>query len=147
MSVPLLWLLVAILAAIVELVSPLFGFIFAAAAALVAAAAGLGFSLLAQVVVFVATLLLALGLVRPRLLSRLGSPGVPSRTQALIGKPAKVTERIDPATGSGRVVVAGEDWAASSPSPLPAGAAVWVTDADGIVLQVASTDPTRSGAA
>jgi membrane protein implicated in regulation of membrane protease activity len=54
----------------------------------------------------------------------------------LIGRAARVTQGIDPVTGSGRVLVAGEDWAASSASPLPAGAAVEVTGADGIVLQV-----------
>lgn len=89
-----------------------------------------------QLVVFVVVLLLSLTLLRPRLLDKLGAPGVPSRVQALIGKTGSVTEAIDPVIGGGRVTVSGQDWAARSPTPLPVGAIVRVTGADGIVLEV-----------
>jgi membrane protein implicated in regulation of membrane protease activity len=136
-TVPLFWLLLAIVAVIVELLSPLFGFVFASVAALAAAAgAGIGLSLTMQVVVFVATLLVTLALIRPKIVSKLGARGVPSRTEVLIGRAGRVTEAIDPIAGSGRILVAGEDWAASSELDLPPGTTVRVTGADGIMLQV-----------
>jgi len=137
MSFATLWLLLAIIAAIAEIVSPLFGYFFVTAAALVAAlAASLHLSVSIQIGLFAATLVLALLLLRPRLLAKLAAKGVPSRTEALIGKVGLITEPIDPVVGTGRITVAGEDWAAQSDKPLPAGTPVRVRAADGLVLQV-----------
>jgi membrane protein implicated in regulation of membrane protease activity len=66
----------------------------------------------------------------------MGSRGVPSRTDQLIGKEGVVTHDIDPTTGAGRVNVGGEDWAARSIERIPAGTHVRVVGADGIVLEV-----------
>jgi membrane protein implicated in regulation of membrane protease activity len=131
------WILLAIVAAILEIVSPLFGFLFVTGAAFVAAGTAiLGLSLTVQLVLFVIVLLLSLVLLRPRLLVILGTQSVPSRTESLIGKIGLVTEAIDPILGSGRVTVGGEDWAARSLTPLPVGTRVHVTGADGIILEV-----------
>ena len=136
-SPALAWIALGILAAIAEVSIPHFGVIFVSVGALAAAlvaALGLGFP--AQIVVFLVALGLSLGLLRPRLMSRLGSRGVPSRTEALIGRQGLVTHDIEPTVGAGRVNVGGEDWAARAPLPLPAGTRVRVVGADGLVLEV-----------
>jgi membrane protein implicated in regulation of membrane protease activity len=67
---------------------------------------------------------------------RLRGPGVPSRTEAITGRIAEVTEPIDPVRGLGRVNVEGHDWAARASVPVPAGGRVRIDGADGIVLLV-----------
>lgn len=138
MSLLALWLILALVAGIVEVLIPAFVFLFVAVAALLTAAvAWLAFSSTVQVVFFAAVSVLLLLLVRPVLASkRLAAKGVPSRTEALVGKLGHVTEAIDPVRGTGRVNVAGEDWAARSPSPVSVGAQVLVDGSDGIVLLV-----------
>jgi membrane protein implicated in regulation of membrane protease activity len=89
-----------------------------------------------QLVVFCVVLTVSVLALRPRLVGSLGSRGVPSRTDQLIGKEGAVTYDIDPTTGGGRVNVGGEDWAARSIERIPAGAHVRVVGADGIVLEV-----------
>lgn len=136
-----LWLIAALIAGIVEILVPLFGFVFVSMAAVVGAlgsAAGLSVPL--QVVLFAVSLILFLVILRP-LAKRTGSRGVPTRTEALVGRRAQVVQAIDPVLGTGRVNVGGDDWAARCPTSLPAGAEVVVSGADGIVLLVA---PARS---
>ena len=58
---------------------------------------------------------------RQNLLARLAGQGLPSRTDPLVGKHGQVTHEIDPTLGTGRINVAGEDWAARSAEPLPVG--------------------------
>src|SRR5262249_32580670 len=105
------WVGLAVVAAIVEVSTPQFGVIFVSAGALVAALfAAASFSGGVQIAAFVLTLVASLTLVRPRILLHLGAPGVPSRTEVLIGREAMVTHDIDPSVGAGRVNVGGEDW-------------------------------------
>jgi membrane protein implicated in regulation of membrane protease activity len=131
------WLAVAIAAAVFEVASPHFGSIFITAGALVAAVvAYLDYGLLAQTALFTVTLLVGLGTLRKRLAGHLGGPGVPSRTDTLIGKSGVVTHAIDPLIGAGRVNIGGEDWAARSSDAIAAGTTVRVISADGIVLEV-----------
>jgi membrane protein implicated in regulation of membrane protease activity len=134
----LAWITLAIVAAIVEVSIPHFGVIFVSLAAVVAAAgAFVGLGAAAQVVTFAVVLGGSLALLRPRIMARLsGGPGVPSRTDALIGQNGVVTHDIDPTIGAGRVNVGGQDWAARSPAPLATGTRVRVVGADGIVLEV-----------
>jgi membrane protein implicated in regulation of membrane protease activity len=132
-----LWVTVAVVSAIIEVSIPHFGVIFAslgAAAAAVAASFGLGPAL--QLIVFVVVLGASLAVLRPRLIGRADAPGVPSRTDELIGRDGMVTHDIDPTLGAGRVNVGGEDWAARCGTPLPVGTRVRVVRADGIVLEV-----------
>jgi membrane protein implicated in regulation of membrane protease activity len=141
MSLLALWLILALVSGIVEILLPALVFLFVALAALLTAGvAWLGFSTTVQVASFAVSSLLLLLLVRPLLaLKRFGGKGVPSRTEELVGKLGHVTEAIDPARGTGRVSVAGDDWAARSASPLSAGAEIRVDGADGIVLIVSAT--------
>jgi membrane protein implicated in regulation of membrane protease activity len=132
------WLIVAIVAAIVEVSIPTFGVIFVGLAAVIAAAAAwFDAGVILQWAVFVAALALSLLLLRPRLAARLsGGRGVPTRTEPLIGREGIVTHDIEASVGAGRINVGGEDWAARAPSPLAAGTRVRVVGADGIVLEV-----------
>jgi membrane protein implicated in regulation of membrane protease activity len=134
----LAWVALAIVAAIVEVSIPHFGVIFVSAAALVSGiAAFFGAGLVGQVVIFAAILGLSLALLRPWLIARLGrARGVPSRTEALVGRTGVVTVDIDHEVGSGRVNVGGEDWAARSAGPVSSGTRVRVVGSDGIVLEV-----------
>jgi len=134
----LTWLALALVSAIVEVSIPHFGFAFVGAGALAAALmAFFGFSVPTQVATFVVVLIVSIvglrsGLVR--LIS--GKGGVPSRTDTLIGLLGQVTQDIDPMLGTGRVIVSGQDWAARSTEPIPAGTKVKVAAADGIILEV-----------
>lgn len=133
-----IWLTLGILAAVVEVLSPLFGFILITVAALLAALlAVFGLSVSVQLLVFALTLLFLLVIVRPRVVARLApARGVPDRMDQLLGQRGRVVEALDPIMGTGRVIVGGADWAARSVEGIPLGAEVVVRRADGIVLQV-----------
>jgi membrane protein implicated in regulation of membrane protease activity len=132
------WVTLAIVAAVVEILTPQFGYIFLSAGAVAGAfVAILGGALGWQILTFAVVVAVSLALLRPRMVGWLGrAPGVPSRTDTLIGKQGQVTEAINPTLGTGRVIVAGEDWAARSTSVVAAGVNVRVVGADGIVLEV-----------
>jgi membrane protein implicated in regulation of membrane protease activity len=131
------WLTIAFIAAILEVSIPHFGSAFVSAGAIAAAAAAyLGATVPMQIGTFVVVLVVSLIGLRSTLVGRLGGRGVPSRTDALVGRHGIVTHDIDPTTGTGRVNVSGEDWAARSVDPLATGTRVRVVGADGIVLEV-----------
>jgi membrane protein implicated in regulation of membrane protease activity len=134
----LAWAILAIAAAVIEILTPQFGFIFVSAGAVAGAVVNtLGGGLALQLLSFAVVVTVSLTLIRPRVLGWLGhTPGVPSRTATLIGKQGLVTQAINPTLGTGRVTVAGEDWAARSGSAVAAGMDVRVVGADGIVLEV-----------
>jgi len=131
------WLVVAFIAAILEVSIPHFGSVFVSAGAIAAAAAAFfGYSVPLQVTVFVVVLVVSLVGLRSRLIGTLAGQGVPSRTDQIIGRDGLVTSDIDPTVGTGRVNVAGEDWAARSREPITSGTRIRVVGADGIVLEV-----------
>jgi membrane protein implicated in regulation of membrane protease activity len=133
----LFWVAVAVVCAIVEMVMPSFGWVFGTASALIVAGLSLaGVGLAGQLLVFAVTLVLALVLIRPRLVKSLDAQGVPLRTDLLIGKVGEVSSAIDPVTGQGRVLIGGEDWAARSDHPIASGTRVRVLSVDGIRLLV-----------
>jgi membrane protein implicated in regulation of membrane protease activity len=133
------WVALAVVAGILEISIPQFGVIFVSLAAGAAAlVAGGGLGPIAQWVVFAITLGVSLMVLRPRLVAGMGAPGVPSRTEGLIGREGIVTHDIETTIGAGRVNVGGEDWAARSATPLRTGTRVRVVAADGIVLEVTS---------
>jgi membrane protein implicated in regulation of membrane protease activity len=133
----LVWLAAALVAAIVEVSIPHFGFGFVSIGAIAAAAlAYFGYAVQTQVAMFVVVMSVSLLLLRSRLVARVGGRGVPSRTDAIIGRHGVVTDDIDSTVGSGRVNIGGEDWAARSPEVLSTGTKVRVVAADGIVLEV-----------
>src|SRR5919202_6550011 len=124
------WLAVAFVAAILEVSIPHFGSAFVSAGAVAAAAAAfLGVALPMQIATFVVVLVVSLVGLRSSLVGRLGGRGVPSRTDTLVGRHGLVTHDIDPHLGTGRVVVAGEDWAARSIDPIAAGTKIRVVGA------------------
>jgi membrane protein implicated in regulation of membrane protease activity len=131
------WLAVAFVAAILEITVPHFGSAFVSAGAIAAAAvAYLGFGPVAQLITFIIVLTVSLVTLRSGLMARFAGKGLPSRTDQVLGKSGVVTHAIDPATGTGRVNVGGEDWAARSAEPVAAGSTIRVVGADGIVLEV-----------
>lgn len=134
----LVWLAVALIAAIIEVSVPHFGFGFVSIGAVAGAGmAFFGYGVTAQMAVFVAVLSISLLALRSRLLGAwMGGRGVPSRTDAIIGRQGVVTNDIDSTLGGGRVNVGGEDWAARSHEIIATGTKVRVTGADGIVLEV-----------
>jgi membrane protein implicated in regulation of membrane protease activity len=136
-SVVVAWIVVAVVAAVVEISIPHFGLIFVTAAALAAAGvAYAGFGAILQSIIFIVALAVTFFGLRPRMMSNLGSKGVPSRTDTLLGRDGIVTFDIEATVGAGRVNVGGEDWAARAASPIPAGTRIRVVAADGIVLEV-----------
>ena len=131
------WLGVALIAAVLEVSLPHFGCAFISAAAVLAAAAAFfGFAVPVQIGTFVVVLTVSIVVLRARMLDRVVGRGVPSRTEPLIGRHGQVTHDIDPTLGTGRVNVAGEDWAARSAEIILSGTRVRVVGADGIVLEV-----------
>jgi membrane protein implicated in regulation of membrane protease activity len=144
MSPASLWLIVAVLAIIIEALTTTFGFLFAGGAALCAAlCAALGIGLFGQLICFAVSLIGSLVLLRPMLVRRYGAtrhPVDPSRAERLVGLRGRLTEALDPTHGTGRVLVQGEDWAARSETALPAGTEVVIESADGIILNVAAVE-------
>jgi membrane protein implicated in regulation of membrane protease activity len=133
----MVWVMIAIVSAVIEVSVPHFGMIFASlGAAAAAGTAAVGFGLSLQIVTFVIVLGASLAVLRPRLMGNTSAPGVPSRTEALLGHEGIVTHDIDLTLGAGRVNVGGQDWAARSVTPIAIGTRVRVTGADGIVLEV-----------
>lgn len=136
------WLIVGLIALIVEALSLNLVFVFVAIAAIVAgAAAVLGVPFLGQIGAFVIAGLALPVVLRPRLLALMGGRGVISRTDALFGETGQVTEAIDSVRGTGRIIVNGNDWAARSTDPIAIGTLVMVEGADGIVLLVSTINP------
>jgi membrane protein implicated in regulation of membrane protease activity len=133
----LAWAILAVASALVEILIPHFGVIFVSVAAVASAGvAWIGGGLAWQFLVFAVVLAASLMVLRPRMMSSLDAPGVPSRTEALVGKRGLVTQDINATLGLGRVIVEGQDWAARSASAISAGREVRVNGADGIVLEV-----------
>ena len=97
-----------------------------------------------QILVLAAATLVSAVAVRPFLRARLKLRGGELRTNvdALIGKSGIVTERIDPTTGKGRVLVGGEDWrgATIDNTALEPGTRIMVIQVDGTTLQVDKED-------
>jgi len=130
------WLAVALVAAVIEVSVPHFGCAFVSAGAVAAAAAAFfGYGVAVQIGTFVIVMTVSLVALRWNLLARLAGPGVPSRTEPLVGRRGEVTHEIN-SLGSGRINVGGEDWAARCAEPLPIGTTIRVVAADGIVLEV-----------
>lgn len=106
------WIVIAVLLAIGELLTP--GLFFLGPVALAAAAAAIAAYLagaLVSAIVFVVAALASLGLLRPIARRHLHLPAISrTGTDALVGRKAFVTRRIDAA--GGRVRIGGEEWSA-----------------------------------
>ena len=112
-----LWLVAALLLFVAEMLAPGFWLLSVAVGCLAAGLVSLivpGF--LVPVLSFAASTLLSLVGIRPVLLKRLhpASSEIRTNVDALVGKLGVVSERIDPTTGRGRVVVEGEEHGAAA---------------------------------
>lgn len=141
MQVYQIWLIVAILLIIFEICSATFGAIcFAIGAGFSALAAGLGASLTWQIVIFAVISLLTFVFLRPFMMKFLDrkSKDVKTNADALVGRKAVVSERIDATQHTGRVAVDGDDWKAVSAdgSVIEKGTEVEIVKLDSIILTV-----------
>jgi membrane protein implicated in regulation of membrane protease activity len=137
----LVWVVVAALLAIGELLTP--GLFFLGPVALAAGAAALvsllGAGSVISVLVFIGGAIASLGVLRPIARSHIRLPALSrTGTDALVGRRAVVTRRVD-ALG-GRVRIGGEEWSARSyldSEVYPEGATVDVVRIEGATALVA----------
>ena len=136
-----IWLIAAILLVIFEICSATFGAIcFAIGAGFSALAAGLGANITWQIIIFAIVSLLTFIFLRPvvmRFLDR-KSKDVKTNADALVGRKAVVSERIDVAQHTGRVAIDGDDWKAisSDGDVIEKGTEVEIVKLDSIILTV-----------
>ena len=135
------WFVAALLLFVAEMIAPGFWMLSVAVGALAAGLAALVLpGVLAPAVTFAAGTLLSLLGIRPFLVRHRHPSGTELKTNvdALAGKLGIVSERIDPETGKGRVVVEGEDWRAAAlmDVPLEPGTRVMVVRVEGATVYV-----------
>jgi len=135
------WFVAALLLFVAEMIAPGFWLLSVAVGALAAGLVALVLpGVLAPALTFAAGTLLSLLAIRPFLLRRLHPTGseIKTNVDALAGKLGIVSERIDPGTGKGRVMVEGEDWRAAAlmDVPLEPGTRVMVVRVEGATLYV-----------
>ena len=106
------WFVAALLLFVAEMIAPGFWLLSVAVGSLAAGVVALVLpGVVAPALTFAAGTLLSLVGIRPFLLRHLhlAGRGIKTNVDALAGKVGIVSERIDPGTGKGRVVVEGED--------------------------------------
>jgi len=136
-----IWLIVAIVLVIVEIFTVAFGAVcFAIGAGASAIAASLGATLTWQIAIFAIVSFIIFAFLRPFALRFLNkkSADVKTNAEAIIGKTAVVSERIDMEQHTGRVAIDGDDWKAVSEdnSVIEKGTAVEITKIDSIIVTV-----------
>lgn len=146
--VSLFWLVLIIVFAVIEGVTPQLVSIWFAGGALCALIVSLfGVDLWIDIVVFVGVSAVLLVLTRPLVKKRWASKTVRTNADAAIGKEAVVTARIDNTEGSGLVNLSGQIWSARSAGgePIAEGATVLVERIEGVKLIVSekNTDNTK----
>lgn len=136
-----IWLIVALVLVIIEILTAGFGVIcFAIGAAFSALVSALGGTFTWQVVVFVVVSLLAFIFLRPvviRFLDR-KSKDVKTNADALVGRKGVVSECIDAENHTGRVAIDGDDWKAVSEdgTVIEKGTDVEIVKLDSIIVTV-----------
>jgi membrane protein implicated in regulation of membrane protease activity len=109
------WVVLAVLLAIGEILTPGLFFLgpVALAAGAAALASALGAGLIGSVIVFLAGSLFSLVLLRPIARRHIQMPSISrTGTDALVGRRATVTQKVDGV--GGRVLIGGEEWSARS---------------------------------
>lgn len=141
MTTWMLWLIVAIVLFIVEIITP--GFViacFGVGSLGAALAAFLNLGVFYQILFFAIATVLTFLFIRPLYFRYLvtDTPGTRTNIEALIGRKAIVLEPIDPLKDKGRVKVGGEDWKAISVNeqPIKQGTLVVIRGVDGVKLIV-----------
>ena len=141
MEMYMYWLIAAIILVIVEICTVAFGSIcFAIGAGFAALAAVFHANLTWQIVVFVIVSLLTFIFLRPVVVRFLEkkSKDVKTNAEAIIGRKAVVSERIDATQHTGRVAIDGDDWKAVSEdgSVIEKGTDVEILKLDSIIATV-----------
>jgi len=140
MTQPLWWIAIAVVFALVEVISLDLVLLMLAGGALAGAgAAGLGAPVWGQIIVALVVATLLLAALRPWLLRnwRKSKNFVETNAAALVGRTAQVVSPVDAATG--RVKLVGEVWSARTEGAdleLPEGASVRVVRIDGATAVV-----------
>lgn len=134
-----IWAIAMIVLAILEIFTAGFFSLclaFGALCASVAAACGLGLGW--QFAIFAVGSLAAFIFVRPLAMkSVLKHDRVKTGVDALPGRTARVTEAIDPAAGTGRAAIDGDDWRAAADVFIPVGETVVIEKVESTTLIVA----------
>ena len=133
----LVWLSVAIIALIVEVVTTALVSVWVCAGALVAMILALcGADLLVQViamaVVTVITFVICMIWIKPRLDERKKRFVQPTNADRCIGSEGVVIKDIDPVNGKGQIKVDGQVWSAKAPVAIAEGTTVKVTALEGV---------------
>ena len=140
MTMMIIWLVVLIIAAIVEVLTMGLTTIWFAGGALVAIVATLLHAPIAiQVVLFFVVSLLLLFFTRPVAVRYFNRDRVKTNVESLVGKQAIVISEINNIQGIGQVTVGGNQWSARSVSDnvvIPAGAVVNILSINGVKLIV-----------
>ena len=136
-----IWAIIALVLVIIEIFTTGFAVLCLAFGAVAAAVASACSATLAwQIVWFSVVTMAAFVLVRPFLLKsfKRSRRGRESGVDALIGRQAVVTERISPASNTGRAAIDGDDWKAVSVEgdDIEKGERVTVESVDSVILKV-----------
>lgn len=141
LSAAVIWLVVAIVFAVIEAATMGIATVwFAIGAAAAAVCAMLGAPVIVQVIVFAVISLVLLYFTRPLVKNKLKVGSEKTNIDSLIGKQAVVTAEI-PEMGTGEVRVNGLAWTAVSADPhqvITEGSVVKIDDIEGVKLIVSS---------
>lgn len=136
----ILWLVVLIVAIVVEVISMGLTSIWFAGGALVAVfAAMLHIPIFLQVILFFVVSVLLLAFTRPVAVRYFNKDRVKTNVESMVGRQAVVTSEIDNLQGIGQVAVSGQEWSARSCEEnqrIPVGAVVNVVSVSGVKLVV-----------
>lgn len=134
------WLIIFVLALLVEIVTMGLTSIWFAGGALIAwVFAKLGFGTVVQIVVFVIASLLLLILTRPIAVKYFNTKTQKTNAESLIGEYAVVLEDVDTLQAKGKVEVRGMEWSAKTDDPngkIAKGTAVVIDGIQGVKLIV-----------
>jgi len=132
-----LWLVVAGITLVLELVTPAFLFICFTGGALVAALSTIWIDHVTyQAVVFALVSVVLIPLTRPLARKMSRKDAAKTNVDALVGRTAYVLQDIDPARNTGKVRIGSEEWRAIADVPIPAEAKVTVTQVEGTTVTV-----------
>jgi len=134
------WLIIFVIALVVEIVTMGLTSIWFAGGALIAwVFAKIGFGTTVQIVVFVIASLLLLILTRPIAVKFFNVQRQKTNAESLIGECAVVTEEVDTIKAQGRVEIHGMEWSAKTDEPdgkIAVGTVVVVDGIQGVKLIV-----------
>jgi membrane protein implicated in regulation of membrane protease activity len=140
----MLWLIIVIIAIVVELISlGLTTIWFAGGALAAAAAAAAGAPLWLQIILFLAVSIILLAFTRPIAVKYFNKERIRTNAESLVGRQGIVISEIDNLQGTGQVTVGGQEWSARSDVDgklIPPGTIVRIMAINGVKL-IVQEDP------